>query len=106
MINIINIIGELNGQHVKAAKLKGEFPGHFHENEDELFFVVSGRLRIEFEDYERIIKPGEFIIIPKGAYHKPIAEEEVKVILFEPESTLNTGNIDNDFTKRDLRKDY
>jgi mannose-6-phosphate isomerase-like protein (cupin superfamily) len=98
------IIGELNGQQVKAAKLKGEFIWHSHDNEDELFLVIKGSLKIEFRDKAVIIKEGEFIIVPKGVEHKPLADEEVHVLLFEPTSTLNTGNIDNEFTKSVLQK--
>jgi len=96
------IIGELNGQHVKAAKLKGEFAWHKHENEDELFFVVHGLLKIEFMDKTIEINEGEFIIVPKGVEHKPVANEEVHVLLFEPATTLNTGNVTNKFTKEKL----
>lgn len=86
------IVGELNNQQVKLAKLKGEFVWHKHELEDELFFVISGELKIEFRDHSVIVNPGEFIIVPKGVDHKPIAENEVEVMLFEPITTLNTGN--------------
>jgi mannose-6-phosphate isomerase-like protein (cupin superfamily) len=96
------IIGELNNQHVKIAKLKGEFVRHQHEQEDELFFVIEGTLQIEFDHETVTLKPGELIIVPKGVYHKPIAKEEVKVMLFEPKSTLNTGNTQNEFTHDQL----
>ena len=99
-----NIIGELNGQHVKLAKLKGEFVWHHHQIEDELFLVIEGNLKIEFRDKTVELAPGEFCIIPKGVEHKPIAEQEVSVLLFEPATTLNTGNKENHFTKRDLKK--
>ncbi len=92
------ILGELNGQVVKVAKLKGEFVMHHHIDEDEMFMVVQGSLDIEFEDHLRHINKGEFIIIPKGVEHKPIAADEVHVLLFEPKSTLNTGNIINEMT--------
>jgi mannose-6-phosphate isomerase-like protein (cupin superfamily) len=98
------IIGELNGQQVKAAKLKGEFFWHHHEQEDEMFLVVKGILRMEFRDRVVNVKEGEFIIVPKGVEHKPVAEEEVSLLLFEPASTLNTGNIENERTKRVLQK--
>lgn len=98
------IIGELNGQQVKAAKLKGEFIFHQHEQEDEMFLVVKGTLKMEFRDRTEIIKPGEFIIVPRGVEHKPVAEEEVELLLFEPASTLNTGNIENERTKKYLEK--
>ncbi|PIQ22743.1 MAG: mannose-6-phosphate isomerase [Cytophagales bacterium CG18_big_fil_WC_8_21_14_2_50_42_9] len=86
------VAGELNGQHVKLVKLKGEFIWHQHEHEDELFFVVAGELKIELRDKTVILKPGEFIIIPRGIEHRPVAENEVQVLLFEPASTLNTGD--------------
>lgn len=92
------IVGELNGQHVKVARLAGKFVMHNHEHEDELFFVIEGHLKIELEDGMIELNPGEFVIIPKGVNHKPIAKKEVKVMLFEPKSTLNTGNTQNDFT--------
>ena len=98
------IIGELNGQQVKAAKLKGEFIFHQHEQEDEMFLVVKGTLKMEFRDRTEIIKPGEFIIVPRGVEHKPVADEEVELLLFEPASTLNTGNIENERTKKYLEK--
>ena len=98
------IIGELNGQQVKAAKLKGEFFFHQHEQEDEMFLIVKGTLKMEFRDRTEFIKPGEFIIVPRGVEHKPIADEEVELLLFEPASTLNTGNIENERTKRQLEK--
>lgn len=98
------IIGELNGQHVKLAKFKGEFVWHKHENEDEMFLVIAGILKIEFRDKTVILNPGEFIIVPRGIEHKPVAEEEVSVMLFEPATTLNTGNIDNDLTKKKLER--
>ena len=98
------IVGELNGQLVKVAKLKGEFVTHLHENEDEMFLVMEGKLLMELEDKTLIINPGEFVIIPKGTNHKPIAENEVKVLLFEPNNTINTGNTVNDFTVNELDK--
>jgi mannose-6-phosphate isomerase-like protein (cupin superfamily) len=96
------IAGELNGQHVKLAKLKGEFIWHHHEQEDELFLVISGSIKMEYRDRTEIINEGEFVIVPKGVEHKPVAEEEVEVLLFEPASTLNTGNIENERTKKNL----
>ncbi len=98
------IVGELNGQQVKAAKLKGEFFFHHHDHEDELFLVIKGTLKMEFLDRTEIINEGEFIIVPRGVEHKPIAEEEVHILLFEPATTLNTGNVENDRTKRELEK--
>jgi mannose-6-phosphate isomerase-like protein (cupin superfamily) len=96
------IVGELNGQHIKLARLKGEFVMHQHENEDEMFLVLEGLLQMEMEDKTLNIYPGEFVIIPKGTMHKPITNDEVKVMLFEPKTTLNTGNVENDFTRTDL----
>ncbi len=98
------IIGELNGQQVKAAKLKGEFIWHQHDNEDEMFLVVSGILKMEFRDKTEVIRPGEIIIVPKKIEHRPVAEDEVEILLFEPASTLNTGNIENERTKKQLEK--
>jgi mannose-6-phosphate isomerase-like protein (cupin superfamily) len=96
------IIGELNGQHVKLAKLKGEFIWHSHEKEDELFYVIKGSLKMEFRDRVEILQPGEMIIVPRGVEHKPVAEEEVHVMLFEPASTINTGEIENERTRKKL----
>ena len=87
------IAGELNGQHVKLVKLLGEFVWHHHDEEDELFLVVKGRFRMEFRDREVWIEEGEFIVVPRGVEHRPVAEEEAHVLLFEPASTLNTGNV-------------
>ena len=96
------ITGELNGQHVKLAKLKGEFIWHHHEHEDEMFLVIKGTLKMEFRDRTEIINEGEFIIVPRGVDHKPVADEEVHVMLFEPATTLNTGNIENERTRKNL----
>jgi mannose-6-phosphate isomerase-like protein (cupin superfamily) len=93
------IIGELNGQYVKLAKFKGEFVWHKHDNEDELFMVIKGNLIIEFRDRTETIVEHELIIVPRGVEHKPVAKEEVWVLLFEPSSTLNTGNISGELTK-------
>ena len=98
------IIGELNGQQVKAVKLKGEFIWHHHENEDELFLVTKGKLIMEFREKTVEVNPGEFIIVPRGIKHRPVAEDEVHVLLFEPDSTINTGNIENERTRKDLEK--
>ena len=92
------IVGELNGQHVKIAKFKGEFVMHNHKDEDELFFVINGTLYIELKNKVIELKSGEFVVIPKGVEHKPYSKDEVSVLLFEPKSTLNTGNIHNKFT--------
>ena len=96
------IVGELNGQQVKVAKLHGEFIWHQHEHEDELFLVVQGRLRMKLRDREVTINAGEFFIVPKGVEHLPIAEEEVHVVLLEPAATLNTGNVRNERTVESL----
>ena len=85
------IVGELNGQQVKLAKLKGEFIWHHHEEEDELFLVVKGELLMKFRDRDVVVREGECIIVPRGVEHCPVAEEEVHILLFEPASTLNTG---------------
>lgn len=98
------ILGELNGQHVKIAKFKGEFVWHKHYHEDELFYVIDGVLKIEFRDKTVELNPGEFVIVPKGVEHKPVAESEVSVLLFEPATTLNTGNVINELTKKELSK--
>ncbi len=98
------IVGELNGQHVKLAKLKGEFVWHHHDNEDELFLVLKGELKIEFKDKTITINEGEFIIVPKGIEHKPVALNEVTVMLFEPGSTINTGDVQNNLTRNKLDK--
>jgi len=96
------IIGELNGQHVKLAKLRGEFIWHHHESEDELFLVLKGVLKMEFRDKVETIHAGEVIIVPKGVEHRPVADDEVELMLFEPASTLNTGNLQNERTRKDL----
>ncbi len=98
------IVGELNDSYVKLAKLKGEFVWHYHENEDELFLVVKGRLLIKLRDRDIWLDEGEFTIIPKGVEHLPVADEEVHVLLLEPKSTLNTGNVQNERTNRDLKQ--
>jgi mannose-6-phosphate isomerase-like protein (cupin superfamily) len=92
------IAGELNDSYIKFAKLKGEFIWHQHELEDELFLVVKGSLRILLRDQELTINEGEFVIIPHGIEHKPVAGEEVRVILLEPKSTVNTGNVRSERT--------
>ena len=98
------IVGELNGQHVKIAKFKGEFVMHNHQDEDELFFVINGTLYIELKSKVLELKSGEFIIIPRGVDHKPYSRNEVSVLLFEPKSTLNTGNVNNEFTISNIKK--
>src|SRR6266850_1123638 len=106
------IIGELNGQYVKLVKFEGPFTWHHHENEDEMFLVVKGRFRMEFRDTdgdadqnvqrETWLEEGEFCIIPRGMEHRPVADEEAHVLLFEPATTLNTGNVENEFTRQKL----
>jgi mannose-6-phosphate isomerase-like protein (cupin superfamily) len=98
------IAGEVNDSYVKLVKLKGEFVWHHHEHEDELFLVVKGRLLLRFRDRDVWLDEGEFIIVPKGVEHLPVAEEEVHVILLEPKSTLNTGNIENERTVANLQR--
>jgi mannose-6-phosphate isomerase-like protein (cupin superfamily) len=92
------IVGDLNGQHVKLVKFQGEFVWHHHDNEDELFLVVKGRFRMDFRDRRVWLDEGEFLIVPRGVDHRPVALEEVHVLLFEPASTLNTGNVSNALT--------
>ena len=92
------IIGEVNDCYLKAVKFTGEFVWHHHENEDELFLVTKGTLRMKFRDREAVVREGEFIIVPRGVEHCPAADEEVHVVLIEPKSTLNTGNIVNERT--------
>ena len=99
------VVAELNGQHVKLVKLKGEFIWHSHQHEDELFFVVKGSLTIKLRDEEDVVlREGEFFVVPRGVEHLPVAEEEAHVLLFEPASTLNTGGIENDRTVRELER--
>jgi len=98
------ILGEVNDCHVKAVKLKGEFLWHHHENEDELFLVVKGTLRMKFRDREAIVREGEFVIVPRGVEHMPVADEEVHIVLIEPKSTLNTGNVISDRTVSQLER--
>jgi len=106
------IIGELNGQYVKLVKFEGPFTWHHHATEDEMFLVVKGRFRMEFRDTdggpnqneqrEIWLEEGEFCIVPRGMEHRPVAEEEAHVLLFEPATTLNTGNVENEFTRQKL----
>jgi mannose-6-phosphate isomerase-like protein (cupin superfamily) len=97
-------VGELNGQHVKLAKAKGDFVWHHHENEDELFLVLDGTLRLEFRDGAVTLGPGELYIVPRGVEHRPVASDEVHLLLFEPASTLNTGNVRNERTVEHPRR--
>ena len=96
------IVGELNGQHVKLVKFKGEFVWHKHDNEDELFYVVKGSFNMEYRDKTVTVNENEFLIVPKGVEHRPVAEQEVSVMLFEPATTLNTGDAVSDLTKHRL----
>ena len=98
------IVGELNGQQVKLVKFLGPFVWHHHENEDELFLVIKGRMLMEFRDRAVSVGEGEFIIVPRGVEHRPVAEEEVHVVLFEPASTVNTGNVHNELTLTELQR--
>ena len=90
------VVGELNGQEVKLVKFIGEFPWHHHEQEDEMFLAVRGSFRIEFRDRTVELNEGEFVIVPRGVEHRPVAESEVEVLLFEPKNVLNTGNIEDE----------
>jgi len=98
------IVGEVNDVQVKLAKLEGEFVWHRHEAEDELFLVVSGRLTMRFRDGEEVLDPGELIIVPRGVEHLPVADEGTSVLLVEPKTTLNTGNVRNERTVQELRR--
>jgi mannose-6-phosphate isomerase-like protein (cupin superfamily) len=98
------IVGELNDSYVKLVKVKGEFVWHHHENEDEMFFVVKGRLRIRLRDPDVEINPGEFFIVPKGVDHLPVADEETHILLLKPKSTLNTGNVRSERTVDELQR--
>src|SRR2546423_14306097 len=107
------IAGELNGQYVKLVKFKGPFTWHHHDTEDEMFLVVKGRFRMEFRDAEDggpaqngqreiLVEEGEFCIVPRGVEHRPVADDEAHVLLFEPAATLNTGNVENELTRQKL----
>ena len=98
------VVGELNGQHVKLVKFKGEFVWHKHDNEDEMFFVVKGQFKMEMRERTIVLKENEFLIVPKGVEHRPVAEQEVSVMLFEPATTLNTGDTENELTRHILEK--
>jgi len=98
------IVGELNGQQVKLVKFEGPFLWHHHDVEDELFYVVRGRFRMEFRDRAVWVEQGEFIIVPRGVEHRPVAEIEAEVMLFEPATTLNTGNVRNERTVERLER--
>lgn len=96
------IAADLNGQQVKFVKLKNEFVFHHHDHEDEMFLVVKGRFRMDFSDHHEWIETGEFIVVPRGVEHRPAADEECWIVLFEPASTLNTGNVENNRTVHHL----
>lgn len=96
------IVGELNNQHVKLVKLKGEFVWHKHDLEDELFLVLKGKLKMEFRDKTVELNEQEFLIVPRGVEHRPVAENEVSILLFEPNTTLNTGDAESDLTRDKL----
>ena len=98
------IIGQLNGQDVKLAKIEGEFVWHDHKDEDELFYIVKGQLKIEFRDAAKILNEGDMLVIPKGVEHKPIANKEVWVLLFEPSNIKHTGNVQHELTKENFEK--
>lgn len=113
-LNLINehwkphIVGDLNNQQVKLVKFQGPFTWHHHDNEDELFLVIKGRFRMEYFDNEKEqslwLEPGELVIVPRGMEHRPVAEEEAHVLLFEPATTLNTGNVENELTVHHLAR--
>jgi mannose-6-phosphate isomerase-like protein (cupin superfamily) len=98
------IVAELNGQQIKLVKIQGEFVWHQHEREDELFLVIRGAMTIQFRDREVLLNEGEFLVVPAGVEHKPVANSEAWVMLFEPKTTLNTGNIRNERTVAELEK--
>jgi mannose-6-phosphate isomerase-like protein (cupin superfamily) len=98
------VVGELNGQQVKLVKFKGEFVWHHHDNEDELFYVVKGSFDMQLRDKTITVNAGEFLIMPRGIEHRPVAKEEVEIMLFEPTTTLNTGNTENELTVKNLER--
>jgi mannose-6-phosphate isomerase-like protein (cupin superfamily) len=98
------IAGELNGQHIRLVKIKGEFVFHKHDNEDEMFLVIKGTLKLDFKDKLIEVSKGEFIIVPKGVLHRPIADQEVHLMMFVTASNINTGNLKNEFTLESLEK--
>jgi mannose-6-phosphate isomerase-like protein (cupin superfamily) len=97
------VAGELNGQQVKLVKFKGEFVWHHHDHEDELFYVVKGSFDMQLRDQTITVNAGEFLIMPRRVEHRPVAKEEVEIMLFEPASTLNTGNVENELTRKELK---
>ncbi len=98
------VVGELNDFHVKLVKVKGAFVWHHHDAEDEMFLVVKGRLVIQLRERDIVLEEGEFTIIPRGVEHRPVAEEETHILLLEPKTTLNTGNVQNERTVADLER--
>ena len=98
------IVGELNGQQVKLVKFKGEFVWHHHQHEDELFYVVKGSFDMQLRGEVITVNAGEFLIMPRGVEHRPVANEEVEIMLFEPSGTLNTGNVENELTRKELKQ--
>ncbi|MEI6408951.1 MAG: cupin domain-containing protein [Bacteroidota bacterium] len=98
------IVGELNNQHVKLVKFQGEFVWHKHDHEDEMFYVLEGRFNMEFRDKTIELNQGEFLIVPRGVEHRPVAEQEVSVMLFEPSTTLNTGDAASHLTRDTLER--
>ena len=98
------VVGELNGQYVKLAKLSGEFVWHHHEGEDEMFLVLHGSLVMRFRERDVVLEEGEFLIVPRAVEHCPVAEQEVHVLLFEPKSTLHTGNVRGERTVEELER--
>lgn len=98
------ILGEVNDSYIKAVKFRGEFVWHHHDHEDEMFLVVAGRLLMKFRDHQELVGPGEFIIVRRGVEHLPVSDEDTQVLLFEPKSTLNTGNVVNERTLAELEK--
>lgn len=103
-----HVVGDLNNQQVKLVKFQGPFTWHHHDNEDELFLVVKGRFRMEYREaaaeQSMWLEPGEMVIVPRGVEHRPVAEEEAHVLLFEPATTLNTGNVENELTVHNLAR--
>lgn len=98
------IVAELNDTYVKVVKVQDEFIWHHHDDEDELFLVVAGRLRMELRDGDVIVEPGELVVVPRGVEHRPVAEEETHVVLIEPRTTLNTGNVRSERTVDELER--
>jgi mannose-6-phosphate isomerase-like protein (cupin superfamily) len=98
------VVGQLNGQHVKLVKFQGEFVWHQHAAEDELFLVVRGSFRMDFRDRSVTLKEGEFIIVPRGVEHRPVAEQEVEVMLFEPAEIKHTGEVESEFTVHEFER--